>query len=441
MAELTAPATTARPRARRVALAGLIGTTIEWYDFFIYGTAAALVFAPQFFPGASPLAGSLAALSTYAVGFVARPVGAAVMGHFGDRIGRRAMLVASLLIMGVGTALVGLLPTYASIGIAAPILLVVLRFAQGIGVGGEWGGATLLALEHAPPGRRVLYSALPQVGLPLGVVLASLVFLAARTGMSEAAFASWGWRIPFLASALLVAFGLVLRLKLDESPEFQHADARGEVRRAPLVDVLRMPRILVPGSGINLISSGAANVMMVFSLGYVAARHLVSASAMLAITVGTALAWAATILGTALLATRIGRRPLMAAGCGLMTAWAFPYFALLDTGSVAATALACVVIGIGVGLATGPYGAFLTEAYPVALRYSGSSLAYAIGSVFGGALAPIVATVLFQATGGTAAISGFLVLLGLLSVASVLTLRSPHPAATTASLDTEGQPS
>ncbi len=442
MAELTAPVTTtARPRARRVALAGLIGTTIEWYDFFIYGTAAALVFAPQFFPGVSPLAGTLAALSTYAVGFVARPVGAAVMGHFGDRIGRRAMLVASLLIMGIGTALVGLLPTYGSIGIAAPILLVVLRFAQGIGVGGEWGGATLLALEHAPPGRRVLYSSFPQIGLPLGVVLASLVFLLVRTGMSEAAFASWGWRIPFLASALLVAFGLVLRLKLDESPEFRQASAQGEVRRAPLADVLRMPRILVPGSGINLISAGAANVMMVFSLGYVATRNLVSASAMLAITVGTALVWAATIPVSALIATRIGRRPLMVAGCGLMTAWAFPYFALLDTGSVAASALACVVIGIGVGLATGPYGAFLTEAYPVALRYSGSSLAYALGSVFGGALAPIVATVLFQATGGTAAISGFLVLLGLLSIASVLTLRSPHPADTTASPDREGQPS
>ncbi|WP_433503671.1 MFS transporter [Pseudonocardia halophobica] len=421
-------ATRTSPSARRVAFAGLVGTTIEWYDFFIYGTAAALVFAPQFFPGASPVAGTIAALSTYAVGFVARPVGGAVMGHFGDRIGRRSMLVLSLLIMGVGTALIGVLPTYASIGIAAPILLVVLRFAQGLGVGGEWGGATLLALEHAPPNRRVVYSSFPQLGLPLGVVLASLVFLLTRLTLSEAGFAAWGWRVPFLASAVLVAFGLVLRLKLDESPEFRQVRTRQEVRRAPLAEVLRAPRVLLSASGLNLIGSGLGNVVLVFTLSYVAAEQLVPASAMLAISIGTALAWAAAITVSALLAERYGRRTLLIVGSGLLTVWAFPYFWLLDTGSVGASTLACVVSGIGIGLATGPYGAFLTEAYPVAVRYSGSSVAYAIGGVLGGALSPIVATVLYGATGAATAVSAYLVFLGLLTLLCVVTLRSPHPA-------------
>ncbi|MEU7810839.1 MFS transporter [Pseudonocardia sp. NPDC049154] len=436
-------ATRTSPSARRVALAGLVGTTIEWYDFFIYGTAAALVFAPQFFPGASPVAGTIAALSTYAVGFVARPVGGAVMGHFGDRIGRRSMLVLSLLIMGVGTALIGVLPTYASIGIAAPILLVVLRFAQGLGVGGEWGGATLLALEHAPPNRRVVYSSFPQLGLPLGVVLASLVFLLTRLVMSEAGFASWGWRIPFLASAVLVAFGLVLRLKLDESPEFRQARTRQEVRRAPLAEVLRAPRVLLPASGLNLIGSGLGNVVLVFTLSYVAAEQLVPASAMLAISIGTALAWAAAITVSAVLAERYGRRTLLTIGSGLLTVWAFPYFWLLDTGSVGASTLACVVSGIGIGLATGPYGAFLTEAYPVAVRYSGSSVAYAIGGVLGGALSPIVATVLHGATGAATTVSAYLVFLGLLTLVCVVTLRSPHPAVApaTASRQLEGNSS
>ncbi|MDD7940357.1 MFS transporter [Actinomycetospora lutea] len=415
-------------RPRRVALAGLIGTTIEWYDFFIYGTAAALVFAPQFFPQVSPVAGTLAALSTYAIGFVARPVGGAVMGHFGDRIGRRRMLVASLLIMGVGTLLIGLLPTYAAIGVAAPVLLVLLRFVQGIGVGGEWGGATLLALEHAPPSKRTLYSSLPQVGLPLGVVLASLVFLVVRLALDETAFAAWGWRVPFLLSAVLVVFGLVLRLRLDESPEFERVRAGAEVRRAPLADVLRAPRVLVPAAGLNVLVSGLANVLLVFTLSYVAARQLVGAPIMLAITVVTALVWAGVIPLAAVWAARRGRRPVMLVGVVALTLWAFPYFWLIDTGTVPGTLVACVVAGAGFAVASGPYGAYLAEAFPTAVRYSGSSVAYALGSVLGGALAPIVATVLFAATGTGTAISGYVVVLGLVSLVATLALRSPHPA-------------
>ncbi|ROS44405.1 MFS transporter [Amycolatopsis thermoflava] len=429
--------TTSPRRSRRVALAGLIGTTIEWYDFFIYGSAAALVFSRQFFPSASPAAGALAALSTFAVGFVARPVGGALMGHFGDRIGRRSMLVLSLLIMGVGTVLIGLLPNYATIGIAAPILLVVLRFCQGLGVGGEWGGATLLALEHAAPARRTLHSSLPQVGLPLGVVLGSLVLLAVRLATGDAAFAAWGWRIPFLVSALLVVFGLVLRLKLDESPEFRQLRARREIHRAPLAEVLRAPRTWIPAAGLNILASALGNVLLVFTLGYVAAERLISSSAMLAVTIVSALVWAAAIPLAALLAGRLGRRRVIVSALVLLTAWSFPYFWLLDTGTTAGALIACAVAGLGIGLASGPYGAFISEAFPPGIRYSGSSVAYGIGSVLGGAIAPIVATLLHTATGGAAAVSAYLVLAGAVSLAASLVLRSPHPEATDTRAETE----
>jgi MFS family permease len=415
-------------RSRRVALAGLVGTTIEWYDFFIYGTAAALVFGRAFFPGASPAAGTLAALSTFAVGMVARPVGGALMGHFGDRIGRRSMLVLSLLIMGTGTVLIGLLPTYSAIGVAAPVLLVVLRFAQGLGVGGEWGGATLLALEHAAPSRRTLHSSLPQIGLPLGIVLGSLVFLLVRLGIDGPAFTAWGWRIPFLVSAVLVAFGLVLRLKLAESPEFSRLRDRREVRRAPIADVFRAPRTWIPAAGVNIVASALGNVLLVFTLGYVAAEKLVSASVMFVVTIVSALVWAAAIPLGALLAQRVGRRQVVASAAVLLTLWAFPYFWLLDTGSTAGTLIACAVAGIGIGLASGPYGAFISEAFPAAIRYSGASVAYGIGSVLGGAIAPIVATLLYTATGAATAVSLYLVVSGLVSLVAALTLRG-SPAA------------
>lgn len=252
-------------RPRRVALAGLIRTTIEWYDFFVYALAATLVFGPQFFPSSSAVASNLAALSTFAIGFVARPVGGALIGHFGDRVGRKRMLVVSLLVMGAGTALIGLLPTYATIGVTAPVLLLLVRVAQGLAVGGEWGGATLLALEHArTPAQRTLLSSLPQVGLPLGVVLSSLVFLIVRTGTGDEGFLNWGWRIPFLASAALVLFGLVIRLKLAESPKFERI--RHTARRAPIVDVLRAPRIWIPASGITIGSSTLGNLLLAFVL-------------------------------------------------------------------------------------------------------------------------------------------------------------------------------
>lgn len=414
-------------RPWRVGLAALIGTTIEWYDFFIYALAAAPIFAPQFFPSTSNVASTLAALSTFAIGFVARPIGGALIGHFGDRVGRKRMLVVSLLVMGVGTALIGLLPTYASIGVAAPILLVLVRIAQGLAVGGEWGGATLLALEHArTPAQRTLLSSLPQVGLPLGVVLSSLVFLLVRTGAGDEGFVSWGWRIPFLASAVLVVVGLVIRLKLSESPEFERVRRQHAVRRAPIADVLRVPRIWVPASGITVGASTLGNLLLAFVMSYAVQAKLFSASTMLTVTIVGALFWSVALPLAALLAGRIGRRRVLIAGVVGMMVWAYPYFALVESGSYVGLFIGTIVAALFLAVKMGPYGAYLSESFPAEIRYSGASVAYGIGGVLGGAIAPIVATLLVASTGGLGAVAGYVALASLVSLVAVLTLRSPY---------------
>lgn len=417
----------------RVAVAGLIGTTIEWYDFFIYALAATLVFAPQFFPSTSTVASTLAALSTFAIGFVARPIGGALIGHFGDRVGRKRMLVLSLLVMGVGTALIGVLPTYASIGAAAPFALVLIRVAQGLAVGGEWGGATLLALEHARTRtERTLLSSLPQVGLPLGVVLASLVFLVVRLGAGDEGFASWGWRIPFLASAALVVVGLLIRLKLAESPEFERVRRQHTVRRAPITDVLRAPRIWVPASGITIGSSTLGNLLLAFMLGYAAKAKLFSASTMLTVTIVAALLWCAVLPAAALLAGRLGRKRVLVAGTVGTIVWAYPYFALVESGSRPGLFLGTMVAAACIAVATGPYGAYLSEAFPAEIRYSGASIAYGLGGVLGGAIAPIAATLLVTSTGGLGAVAGYVAAASVVSLIAALTLRSPYPVPGTA---------
>jgi MFS family permease len=411
----------------RVALAGLIGTTIEWYDFFIYALAATLVFGPQFFPSTSDVASTLAALSTFAIGFVARPIGGALIGHFGDRVGRKRMLVLSLLVMGVGTALIGVLPTYETIGVVAPVLLVLIRLAQGLAVGGEWGGATLLALEHArTPAQRTLFSSLPQVGLPLGVVLSSMVFLVVRLGTGEEGFVGWGWRIPFLASAVLVVVGLVIRLKLDESPEFERLRAQSTVRRAPIADVLRAPKIWVPASGITVAASVLGNLLLAFVLGYAAQAGLHSASAMLTVTMVAAVLWALALPLAAVLAGRLGRKRVLVAGIVAMGVWAVPYFALVQSGSGVGLYAGSIVAALTIALMTGPYGAYLTEAFPTEIRYSGASVAYGIGGLVGGAFAPIVATLLATTSGGLIAVAWYVVAAALVSLIATLTLRSPY---------------
>ncbi len=254
---------------RQVALASFIGTTIEWYDFFLYGTAAALVFDELFFPNAAPSIGTLAAFATFGVGFAARPVGGIVFGHFGDRVGRKSMLVISLLIMGLATAAIGLLPTYASIGVAAPVLLVVLRLAQGLGVGGEWGGAVLMSVEHAPKGKRGLYGSFPQMGVPAGLFGATVIFALMQALTNEAQFTSWGWRVPFLFSILLVGVGLFIRMRIMESPAFQEVKDTGTEAPKPIVDVIRtQPRNVLVAMGMRMAENGIFYIFTVFVLHY-----------------------------------------------------------------------------------------------------------------------------------------------------------------------------
>jgi MHS family shikimate/dehydroshikimate transporter-like MFS transporter len=411
---------------KKVAAASFIGTTIEWYDFFLYGTAAALVFGELFFPESEPLIGTLLALGTYAVGFVARPVGGIIFGHYGDRIGRKTMLVLSLMIMGVATFLIGLMPTYASIAVVAPMLLVVLRFAQGIGVGGEWGGAVLMSVEHAPKGRRGFFGAWPQMGVPAGLLLSNAVFWLVQAFTSEAAFMSWGWRVPFLASAVLVAVGLFIRLKLMESPAFERVkETRTEARR-PIVDVIRKyPREVLVAMGMRVAENGCFYILTVFVLAYGEEELGLSEGTMLtgviiaaAIGLGTVPLWGA-------LSDRFGRKPLYLAGAVITTLWAFPLFGLINTESPVLIWLSIVVgINLGHDLMYGPQAAYFAELFGTRVRYSGASLGYQLASVFAGGFAPLVATALLAAGGGSPTLVAlYMMAMGLISVVATLVAR------------------
>jgi metabolite-proton symporter len=407
-----------------VIAASFIGTTIEWYDFFLYGTAAALVFDQLFFPEAEPLIGTLLAFSTYAVGFAARPLGGIVFGHFGDRIGRKSMLVLSLLIMGSATFLIGCLPTYSTLGVFAPIGLVVLRFMQGIGVGGEWGGAVLMSTEHAPEGRRGFFGAWPQMGVPAGLLLSTLVFKIVENSMSEAAFNSWGWRLPFLASAILVVVGLVIRLKIMESPAFERIKETATEVKRPIVDVVRKyPRDVLTAMGMRFAENGGFYVLTVFTLAYGEDELGLSHDTMLnAVIVAAALGLVTVPLWGAL-SDRLGRRPLYLSGAVITTLWAFPLFMLMDTKSAALITLA-IVIGVNLGhdLMYGPQAAYFAELFGTRVRYSGASLGYQLASVFSGGVAPLIATALLAA-GGWQWVALYLVAMGLISVGATLAAR------------------
>src|SRR5919201_1106843 len=319
---------------KSVIAASFIGTTIEWYDFFLYGTAAALVFDKLFFPEAKPLIGTLLAFSTYAVGFAARPLGGIVFGHFGDRIGRKSMLVLSLLIMGAATFLIGCMPTYSTLGVLAPVLLVVLRFAQGIGVGGEWGGAVLMSTEYAPRERRGFFGSWPQMGVPAGLLLSTVVFKVVEGSMSESAFNSWGWRVPFLASAILVIIGLVIRLKIMESPAFERVKETKTEAKKPIVDVVRKyPRDVLTAMGMRVAENGAFYVLTVFTLSYGEDELGLEKDTMLNGVIAAAAVGLLTVPLWGWLSDHVGRKPLYLAGAVVTTLWAFPLFGLLNTAS------------------------------------------------------------------------------------------------------------
>jgi metabolite-proton symporter len=381
---------------RPVIVSSFIGTTIEWYDFFLYGTAAALVFNQLFFPSFEPLAGTLAAFGTYAVGFAARPLGGIVFGHYGDKIGRKAMLVLALIIMGVATFVMGLLPTYNSIGVWAPILLVVLRFIQGIGVGGEWGGAVLMAVEHSPPGRRGYYGSWPQMGVPAGLLLANLVFLASSSYIPEEQFLSWGWRIPFLVSLVLVGVGLFIRLRLLETPAFQQVQESGTEAPMPIIDVLRTyPKNVLLAMGMRIAENGTFYVLTVFVLSYVAGELALDRNVGL---YGVLIAAAIGLLTTPLfgaLSDKIGRRRVYLIGALFSLVFAFPFFWLVNTGIEPLIWLA-IVLGVNIGhdAMYGPQAAFFSELFGTRVRYSGASLGYQLASVLAGGLSPLIATAL-----------------------------------------------
>lgn len=386
-----------RTPLRRVVAASLIGTTIEWYDFFLYGSAAALIFNRLFFPEFDPLVGTLLAFATYALGFVARPVGGIVFGHFGDRIGRKKLLMLSLVMMGIATVLIGLLPTYAQIGVWAPVALIVLRLIQGFAVGGEWGGAVLMAAEHGDGARRGFWASWPQAGVPAGNLLAAGVLALMAGVQSEADFLEWGWRVPFVLSALLVAVGWYIRNRVTESPMFEKEVGEAEVPpKLPAMDVIReRPRAMLLGAGLRVGENISYYILTVFSLTYLVDVAEESRSlALNALLIGAAVQFFA-IPGFALLSDRIGRRPVYAFGGLGLAAWSFALFPLLGSGSNLEIYLALVVGLVLHGAMYGPQAAFITELFPTRIRYSGVSMAYQLTSIVAGSLAPIIALALY----------------------------------------------
>ena len=387
---------------RPVILASFIGTTIEWYDFFLYGTAAALVFNKLFFPTLSPLAGTLSAYGTFAVGFVARPLGGALFGHYGDRVGRKTMLVWSLLIMGVATALMGILPGYERLGIWAPLLLVTLRFLQGIGVGGEWGGAVLMAVEHSTAGKRGLHGSWPQMGVPAGLLLSTGIFALVSGTLSESAFLSWGWRVPFLLSVILILIGLFIRLRLLETPQFDRIREAG-VSKAPLLEVLRHhPREILVGMAMRFGQNVLFYIFTVFVLGYGERTLGYTRSTMLAGLASAALVGMFSIPLFGALSDRIGRRPVYFAGAVISLLYAFPFFWILGRGPGFVPIAIILGLNLGQDMMYGPQAAYFAELFSARVRYSGASLVYQLTSVFSGGLAPILATLLLAKQGAWA---------------------------------------
>jgi metabolite-proton symporter len=414
---------------RRVALASLVGTTIEWYDFFVYASAAGLVFGQLFFTALDPSSALLVSFATIGVSFVARPLGGVVAGHLGDRFGRKGMLVATLLLMGLATVGVGLLPTYAAIGVAAPVLLVVLRLLQGLSAGGEWGGAALMAVEHAPPGRRGFFGTYPQIGVPIGLVLANLVFLVVSASTTREQFAAWGWRIPFLLSIVLVGVGLFVRARVDESPVFAALRAGRERRSAPMAEVLRHhPRAVLVAIGLFVANNMIGYLLIAFITSYGTRVLKVSSATMLAVGIVGAVVWGVAILWSGSWSDRVGRRRVYLVGTLLLLVWSFPFFLLLDTASLPAMLLAVAVLGVGLGLTYGPQAAAYAELFPAPVRYSGASFAYAVGAVVGGGFAPLVAQALVGATGTSLSVSVYMVVVCLVTLAAVLALREGSAA-------------
>ena len=412
---------------RRILTASLVGTAVEFYDFYIYGTAAALVFGPLFFPTESASAQLLYSFMTFGLAFFARPVGAIVFGHYGDRIGRKSTLVASLMLMGGSTLLIAFLPTYAMVGWVAPLLLCLLRFGQGFGLGGEWGGAALLAVENAPPGWRSRFGMFPQLGAPVGFIAANGLFLLLGLGLSDADFASWGWRVPFLFSALLVGLGLWVRLKIGETPAFAEAIERdapvavplGELFRHHLLPTLAGTFAVVACFAIFYLATSFALAHGTSKLGYPKEQFLL-------IQLGAILFMAAGIVFAGYRSDASSAQRVLSRGCGATILIGFLFGPSLASGSWLVIFLGLAAALFVMGLVYGPLGSWLTELFPVRVRYTGASVAFIAGGILGGAMAPIVAQALAEWR-GTPVVGLYLALAGLVSWLGLLMVRRPKP--------------
>ncbi|MGC3980029.1 MAG: MFS transporter [Steroidobacteraceae bacterium] len=384
----------------RVLFASLIGTTIEFFDFYIYATAAVLVFPQLFFPQSDPTSATLQSLATFALAFFARPVGSAVFGHFGDRVGRKATLVAALLTMGLSTVFIGLLPTYERIGVLAPILLALCRFGQGLGLGGEWGGAVLLATENAPPGKRSWYGMFPQLGAPIGFLCSTGIFLLLTEWVSDADFFAWGWRIPFIASSLLVFVGLYVRLKLEETPAFKHAIENNERVRLPILTVLTQhPGMLLLGTLSAVATFVVFYLMTVFALSWGTLSLGYSRSDFLILQMIGVLFFAFTIPLSAVIADKTSSRTMLMLAAVLVVVFGLAFAPLFGSGSKMQVLLfLCLGLGL-MGLTYGPIGASLSELFPTAVRYTGASMTFNLAGIIGASLAPYIATWLAKTYG------------------------------------------
>lgn len=385
---------------RRVLAASAIGTTIEWYDFFIFSTSAALVFSTQFFSSLDPATAQLASMATLGVQFVARPFGSAVTGHFGDRLGRKKMLVLTLGVMGAATVAVGLLPTYQQVGIWAPLLLVLMRCLQGFSAGGEWAGAALMAVEHAPPNKRSLYGSSSQIGVPLGLLLANAMFLLMVRFTSNEQFLAWGWRIPFLLSIVLIGLGFYIRTAVNESPAFAEMKATRKDTRAPLNDIMREhKRPVIIAAATFLANNMVGYIFLSFLLSYATSTLKMERQTILAIVIAGSVSWLVNILISGWVADRIGARRIFIIGYGAMLVWSVPFMLMVDTASVPLITIATLILTATLGLSYGAQSALFAGLFPTNVRYSGSSLAYAFGAILGGGFAPFIATWLVLKTG------------------------------------------